>query len=71
MDKCISYYGDCPKTGQTQRIEITYIEVNVAKQLHTGYKKAEFICPLSGNCSNIDKYGRCPVYLDAPENPAL
>ena len=64
------FTGNCPHTNQRQTISITYYEPSGSFDGNS-FKKGEYSCPLSEECSypSQDHYGRCPVYLDAPQKP--
>ena len=61
-----TYTGDCPHTESEQTISIVYAKITMSK-VGTGYKKTDYKCPLSTECS----YSVCPVYNSASSNPEL
>lgn len=73
MSKTIvfNYTGDCPYTNSPHSIKIDYFEILLAGKLKPGYKKSSYTCSLIDECPypKTDKYGRCPVYLNSPNEP--
>ena len=66
-----AYCGDCPYLGELHTIRIKYAEVALPKQLKPGYKRLSYSCNMSDDCPypQNDKYGRCPVFLNSPNEP--
>ncbi len=66
-----TYQGDCPNTNELHSIKIEYFEILVAGRTKPGYKKSSYSCSLARDCPyrKMDVYGRCPVYLNAPNEP--
>lgn len=63
------YEGYCPQTKANQYIQIDFLETSCANQLTPTYKKMNFDCPDIAICKYLDSYGRCPLYIDAPDHP--
>lgn len=61
----------CPYLGCDHSIKITYAEIPIVGRLSPGYKAMSYSCDLSEECPypQKDQYGRCPVYLSAPNEP--
>ncbi len=71
MPKRISaiYQSHCPQLEKQHKIEIEYEELFFAGNLSPSYKKMGYNCDRSINCSHLDSYGRCPLLLQAPNDP--
>lgn len=65
------FTGDCPQTKTKQDIQINYFEITQTCSATHAYKKDAYYCPLKQDCPfpNEDDFGRCPVYLAAPNQP--
>jgi hypothetical protein len=61
----------CPYLNRLQQISIDYMEVPMCGTTQQCYKKGDYSCDEMDNCPfpSKDKYGRCPVYLNAPSRP--
>ena len=73
MSRTITFHfsGNCPYTNSKQTIDLDYFEINMVGNMTPGYKKGNYSCPHSEKCPypEQDPYGRCPVYLSAPDKP--
>lgn len=73
MSRIISsvYIDNCPYTNSRQRIDLDYYVIPMARSMSPGYKKGNYSCPHYGKCPypDQDPYGRCPMYLSAPDHP--
>ena len=65
------YTDFCPYLECEHPIEITYAEIPILGKLSPGYKAISYECDLSEECPypRKDRYGRCPVFLSAPDEP--
>jgi hypothetical protein len=63
-----TFTSDCPYTESKQSIQIDYLEVPILGTMSNGNRKDIYFCPNSDECPHLDQYGRCPVYLQAPES---
>jgi hypothetical protein len=61
--------GYCPYLCEDRTISIQYIEVSMPKQLKPGYKKGDMSCDYYDDCTKLDEYNRCPIYVSAPSEP--
>lgn len=64
------FCGYCPKINDTRTILISYDKLFFSGDPAPHYAKAEYSCDGSSGCPHLDQYGRCPVYLLAPEKPS-
>jgi hypothetical protein len=67
MKICI-YRGYCPQFNEDKTIQIGLDPVLMTKK-GVGYKKLDFNCPNVQMCQHLDKYGRCPLFIEAPSHP--
>lgn len=64
-----TYSGYCPKSLSTRTIGIRFAEVSFINQSSNEYKKMIFDCPDVEVCQHLDEYGRCPLFVEAPNHP--
>jgi len=64
-----TYRLQCPHLNKLHEINITYAQVPMCGTTKEVYKKVESYCSEDSKCNLKDQYGRCPVYLKAPEQP--
>lgn len=69
MRKCAYYTGYCPHTEAKQTILVDYEDVSFIGDSAPEYKKMQFRCPYLEECEHLDSYERCPVFLNAPDDP--
>lgn len=64
-----NYTEHCPYLGKEHTITIKSFEIQIGSSID--YKKDTFYCNCINECPEDyrDEYGRCPVYLNAPNNP--
>ena len=63
------YTGICPRSDCYQTIQIKYTAIPIMGQDHPGYKKMSFSCDDVSDSSHLDQWGRCPLLLEAPDEP--
>lgn len=64
----IIYHGFCPQNRIHKSIEIELVEVMIGS-LVNDYKKMSFECADVDECEHLDEYGRCPLFIEAPDHP--
>lgn len=64
----ILHTSHCPYLNRVHSIYINYFEIPMAGKTSHEYKKEGYSCEYN-NCTSRDSVGRCPVFLEAPENP--
>ncbi|MBV4430717.1 hypothetical protein KM803_09220 [Clostridium tyrobutyricum] len=66
-----NFNAQCPYLNEPHYISIDYIEFDMLGSNGSNYKKGSYYCDKANNCPypSKDKWGRCPVYLDAPSRP--
>lgn len=71
MSKTITYpyQAQCPYLNDIHSISINYSEIQMCCYSKSPYKKSNYSCDKSDDCTFKDRYGRCPVYLKAPSDP--
>lgn len=64
--------GYCPYLNSEHKIYVNYNEVPILGQLNYGYKKMDYSCDYCEECPSEfkDEYGRCPLFISAPSEPA-
>ena len=62
------YCGYCPQALSERTIGIRFAEVSFIGQSTNEYKKMLFDCPDVEVCQYLDQYGRCPLYIEAPNH---
>lgn len=63
-----TYEGHCPQIRETRTIGIRLAEVSFIGQSTAEYKKMLYSCPDAEVCQYLDQYGRCPLYIEAPNH---
>ena len=63
------YTGKCPYLKSPQSIRVETSEIHILGNLSPGYKKVGYFCDYSEDCPHLDEYGRCPVFISAPNEP--
>ncbi len=63
------YTGQCPYLKSSHSIRIETAEVSSLGKLSPDYKKMGYSCEHSDDCPHLDEYGRCPVFIAAPDGP--
>jgi len=69
MNRIYNFRSKCPKLETLHSITIEYAEVNVCGDSKTYYTKLSYSCNEGYDCTFKDKYGSCPIYKIAPNNP--
>lgn len=64
-----SVSGHCPKIKGERNILVEYTSILMAGQLKPGYKKTAMRCDDYHECEFLDSYNRCPIMINAPEEP--
>lgn len=65
----VTYYSDiCPRFDEYRTIEIRYAVIPILGR-SPGYKKMSFTCDDGTDCPHLDQWGRCPLMIDAPDEP--
>ncbi|WP_041700796.1 hypothetical protein [Clostridium kluyveri] len=66
-----NFSSECPYLNEPHCISIDYIKFDMTGTGMPGYKKGSYFCNKVKNCPypSKDRWGRCPVYLDAPCPP--
>lgn len=61
----------CPYLEKMHVIYLDYAKLNFIGDVETHYKITGYQCDYVNDCPypDNDLYGRCPVYLDAPDEP--
>ena len=65
------FHHYCPYLDRIHAISIDYAKINLIGDPKTHYKIIGFSCEYASDCPypENDEYGRCPVYLAAPDEP--
>lgn len=69
MDAICYFSGHCPQFKEQRCIEIGFAEVSLIGSMSPEYKKMSFRCQDIDACTQLDSYGRCPIYVKAPHHP--
>lgn len=73
MQRTLTYNFNfqCPYLNRPHSISIDYIEFFMCGTNHPCYKKGSYSCDEIDDCPfpSKDEWGRCPVYLKAPDEP--
>lgn len=66
-----THCADCPYLGEPHSIEIKYAELQLLGKDSPSHKALSYSCDMSDSCPypEQDIYGRCPVFLSAPNEP--
>lgn len=65
------YTVECPYLKKQHTINIEFAEFLMSGNLAPGYKKMGYSCEFDSECPHKDRYKRCIIYSDAPNNPNL
>lgn len=63
------YCGYCPQISSMRTIKIRFAEMSFIGKPSTEYKKILFDCSDAEVCQHLDEYGRCPLFIKAPNHP--
>lgn len=61
------YSGYCPYIDKSRAIDITFSELQISGVVTPAYKKLSFACNDIESCTHRDEYGRCPLFIQAPD----
>lgn len=64
---CARYFGKCPRTGTVKSIDVTFAVLYIAEDPAPKYKKMGFSCDDIEDCTCLDEYGSCPLFIQAPD----
>lgn len=64
-----TYTGHCPYLSESHQILIDTAEIRAIGMTAPGYKKTGYSCEYSEDCPHLDEYGRCPLFISAPDEP--
>lgn len=63
------YTDFCPRLNENHTIAVKYTEIPILGSHNPGYKIISYECEYSEDCTYQDKFGRCTVFLSAPDEP--
>ena len=61
------YSGECPHAGTVKSIDVTFSVLYIAENPAPKYKKMSFSCDDVEECTCLDEYGACPLFIQAPD----